>query len=29
MAVAFADGEPADGVEVELDCSGDEGVVRG
>jgi signal transduction protein with GAF and PtsI domain len=29
MAVAFADGEPADGVDIELDCSGDEGIVRG
>jgi signal transduction protein with GAF and PtsI domain len=29
MAVAFAAGEPADGSDVELDCSGAEGVVRG
>ena len=29
MAVAFADGEPPDGSTVELDCSGDEGIVRG
>jgi phosphoenolpyruvate-protein kinase (PTS system EI component) len=29
MAVGFAHGEPADGATVELDCSGDAGVVRG
>jgi phosphoenolpyruvate-protein kinase (PTS system EI component) len=29
MAVSFGDGEPADGARVELDCSGDEGIVRG
>lgn len=29
MGTAFADGEPADGAEVEVDCSGAEGVVRG
>ena len=29
MACQFADGEPADGDDVEVDCSGDEGVVRG
>jgi signal transduction protein with GAF and PtsI domain len=29
MAVAFASGEPADGTDIQLDCSGDEGVVRG
>ena len=28
MATTFPDGEPADGDEVEVDCSGDEGVVR-
>ncbi len=28
MACAFADGEPANGSEVEVDCSGDTGVVR-
>jgi signal transduction protein with GAF and PtsI domain len=27
MGCAFPDGEPSDGDEVELDCSGDEGVV--
>jgi signal transduction protein with GAF and PtsI domain len=29
MAVAFTDGEPPDGSTIELDCSGDEGLVRG
>jgi signal transduction protein with GAF and PtsI domain len=29
MAVAFGDGEPADGSAIELDCSGEEGIVRG
>ena len=29
MGTAFADGEPADGAEVEVDCSGAEGLVRG
>ena len=29
MAVSFGDGEPADGAEVVLDCSGDAGIVRG
>jgi len=29
MAVTFYGGEPADGADVELDCSGEEGVVRG
>jgi signal transduction protein with GAF and PtsI domain len=28
MGCAFDDGEPADGDEVEVDCSGAEGVVR-
>ena len=28
MGTTFADGEPADGAEVELDCSGDAGVLR-
>ena len=28
MGAAFADDEPADGTEVEVDCSGSEGVVR-
>ena len=28
MSCAFVDGEPADGTEVEVDCSGDEGIVR-
>lgn len=28
MGTAFADGEPVDGAEVELDCSGERGVVR-
>jgi signal transduction protein with GAF and PtsI domain len=29
MACSFADGtEPADGAEIELDCSGDTGIVR-
>jgi signal transduction protein with GAF and PtsI domain len=28
MATAFPDGEPADGTEVELDCSGTMGIVR-
>jgi|SRR5947209_18473830 len=28
MALAFHAGEPADGTEVELDCSGAEGVLR-
>jgi signal transduction protein with GAF and PtsI domain len=28
MATSFADGEPADGDLVEVDCSGDVGVVR-
>jgi signal transduction protein with GAF and PtsI domain len=28
MATAFADGVPADGTEVEVDCSADPGVVR-
>lgn len=28
MGTTFADGEPDDGAEVELDCSGDVGVVR-
>jgi signal transduction protein with GAF and PtsI domain len=28
MATAFADGVPADGTEVEVDCSGEPGVVR-
>ncbi len=28
MACAFADGEPANGSEVEVDCSGQTGVVR-
>jgi len=28
MACAFADGEPTAGATVELDCSGDEAVVR-
>jgi signal transduction protein with GAF and PtsI domain len=29
MSCAFASGEPADGDAVEVDCSGDEGIVRG
>jgi signal transduction protein with GAF and PtsI domain len=29
MGAAFPDGEPADGDEVEVDCSGDDGVIRG
>lgn len=29
MACAFVDSEPPDRVEVELDCSGEQGVVRG
>jgi signal transduction protein with GAF and PtsI domain len=29
MATEFTDGEPADGTEVELDCSGTIGIVRG
>jgi signal transduction protein with GAF and PtsI domain len=29
MATSFADGEPADGDEVEVDCSGERGVLRG
>ena len=29
MSCAFADGEPGDGDEVEVDCTGEEGVVRG
>jgi signal transduction protein with GAF and PtsI domain len=29
MSCTFADGEPPAGSEVELDCSGDEAVVRG
>ena len=28
MGTAFVDGEPSDGAEVEVDCSGVEGVVR-
>ena len=28
MACRFPDGEPDDGAEVEIDCSGDEGIVR-
>jgi signal transduction protein with GAF and PtsI domain len=28
MAVAFAAGEPSPGTEVEVDCSGEQGVVR-
>jgi len=28
MGTAFDDGPPADGVEVEVDCSGPEGIVR-
>jgi signal transduction protein with GAF and PtsI domain len=28
MGTQFPDGEPDDGAEVEVDCSGDEGVVR-
>ena len=28
MACAFVDGEPAPGTEVELDCSGEDAVVR-
>lgn len=28
MSAAFPGGEPADGAEVEVDCSGDDGVVR-
>jgi signal transduction protein with GAF and PtsI domain len=29
MAVAFGAGEPVDGSSIELDCSGEEGIVRG
>lgn len=29
MAAAFTGAEPATGAEVELDCSGDDGVLRG
>ena len=29
MACTFAGAEPADGDDVEVDCSGDDGVVRG
>src|SRR3954471_16650701 len=29
MSCAFTDGEPVDGDEVEVDCAGEEGVVRG
>lgn len=29
MACSFPGGEPSDGAEVEVDCSGDEGIVRG
>jgi signal transduction protein with GAF and PtsI domain len=29
MACTFADGEPANGAEVEVDCSGEQGIVRG
>lgn len=29
MGCAFPEGEPADGIDVEVDCSGAEGVVRG
>ena len=28
MATEFADGVPADGTEVEVDCSGETGIVR-
>ena len=28
VAAAFADGEPAGGTEVEVDCSGPQGVIR-
>jgi len=28
MSVVFTDGEPTDGAEVELDCSGEEGILR-
>lgn len=28
MACAFMNGEPANGAEVEVDCSGDRGIVR-
>jgi phosphoenolpyruvate-protein kinase (PTS system EI component) len=28
MATEFADGVPADGTEVEVDCSGESGIVR-
>ena len=29
MACAFANGEPANGADVEVDCSGERGIVRG
>ena len=29
MAATFPGGEPADGTEVEVDCSGKEGLIRG
>ncbi len=28
MGAVFAEGEPADGTEVEIDCSGERGVIR-
>jgi len=28
MGCSFSEGEPADGTEVEVDCSGSEGVIR-
>jgi signal transduction protein with GAF and PtsI domain len=29
MGTTFPDGEPGDGSAIELDCSGDDGIVRG
>jgi len=29
MAASFPDGEPSDGSEIELDCTGERGIIRG
>ena len=29
MSAAFSDGEPSDGAVVEVDCSGEDGIIRG
>jgi signal transduction protein with GAF and PtsI domain len=29
MAASFPDGEPGDGTDVELDCTGERGIIRG